>query len=122
MSEKDADGMRCPHYLLTIAAVALTGYESSDDSGDGNGNGNGGSDATATATITATDEPTATETEEPTPESPGPVGEMRAVSNNSGWLENRTYRRVGRERHQHVHCQLLHHLYLRPQRTVELRR
>jgi hypothetical protein len=80
MSEKDADGMRCPHYLITIGAVALTGYESSDDSGDGNGNSNGGSDATATATTTATDEPTATETEEPTSESPDPVGEMRTVS------------------------------------------
>jgi len=94
--------MRRRKYLLTVGAVAFAGCGSSDDSGNGNGNGNGGADPTATtaATATATDEPTApeteeptdtpAETEEPTPEPPDSVGEMSAVSNNSGWLEDRT--------------------------------
>ena len=63
-----------------------------DSTGDGNGNGNGDGGGGETQTDAPTEEPadTETETEEPTPESPDSVGEMSAVSTNTGWLDGRT--------------------------------
>jgi hypothetical protein len=67
-----------------------------DATGNGNGNGNGDGGGGETQTDAPTEEPAdtetdpETETEESTPESPDPVGEMSAVSNNTGWLDART--------------------------------
>lgn len=76
-----------------VGVGAIAGDPDDDSDADTTGNGNGGNsgsndDPTENSTEKPTD--TETETEEPTPESPDPVGEMSVVSNNSGWLEDRT--------------------------------
>lgn len=74
-----------------VGAIAGNSDDDTDTDTTRNGNGGdgGGDDA---STEPPTEEPTDTEaeTEDPTPASPDPVGEMSAVSNNSGWLEGRT--------------------------------
>jgi len=87
-----------------VGVSALAGDPEDDTDADATGNGNGNGNGAAGGGETQTDAPTQdatdtetdpetdpeTDTEDPTPESPDPVGEMSAVSNNTGWLEDST--------------------------------